>query len=145
MTFFYKRIFPILFFAPLLIVTLAPVFDGQRELPPLPFFLALAPMVLIFYFIMRKLVLDLVDAAWDDGDALIVRNGATQERIPLIDIKNVSYSALINPPRVTLSLRQPSKFGPEVTFCAPFQLIPFRKSPIVDALIDRIDKARRRG
>ena len=27
------------------------------------------------YFMMKKLVFDLVDEVWDDGDALIVMNG----------------------------------------------------------------------
>ena len=58
------------------------------------------------YFIMKKLVFDLVDEVWDDGDALVVKNRGQEERIALADIKNVSYSPFVNPPRVTLSLRR---------------------------------------
>jgi hypothetical protein len=101
-------------------------------------------MAAFAYLIMKKLVFDLVDEVWDDGDSLIVRNAGREERIPLTEIRNVSYSVLVNPPRVTLSLRQPTNFGSEVTFCAPLQLVPFSTSPIINKLIDRIDAKRKR-
>lgn len=92
---------------------------------------------------MKKLVFDLVDEVWDAGDALIVKSKNQEERISLSEIMNVSYSPIINPPRVTLTLRRPGRFGREVTFPAPIRLVPFSKSPIVDKLIDRIDTKRR--
>jgi len=95
------------------------------------------------YWLMRKLVFDLVDEVLDTGDALIVRNRGREERVALANITNVSYSPFINPPRVTLSLRQPSLFGTKVTFCAPVRFMPFTTSPVVDELIERIDAARR--
>ena len=145
-TFYYKRVFPIAFFGILLLVIVGPVLLGSNpaQPPPLPFFIIPAAMAVFAYVVMKKLVFDLVDEVWDDGDALIVRNGTMQDRIAFTDIKNVSYSVLINPPRVTLSLRQPSAFGSEVTFCAPLRFIPFATSPIIDALIDRIDAKRKR-
>lgn len=144
MTFYYKRVLPILFFGFLLVFIMAPVLAGRGEPPPLPFFIFPVFFAVFFYFLMRKLIFDLVDEVDDDGDALIVRNGATRDRIPLTNIKNVSYSHLMNPPRATLSLRQPGKFGSEVSFCPPMQLNPFARNPIMDALIDRIDETRRR-
>jgi hypothetical protein len=144
MTFFYKRVFPALFIVVLLFVTLTPVVAGHGDASPIPFFVVPAVMAVIFYTVMKKLCFDLVDEVWDDGDALIVRNGTTQERIPLSGIKNVSYTHLINPPRVTLSLRQPGNLGSELSFCAPVQLMPFAKSQNILELIDRIDAARRR-
>jgi hypothetical protein len=51
---------------------------------------------------------------------------------------------MINPPRVTLTLRQPSIFGTEVSFSAPVRFIPFAKSPLVEDLIRRVDAARRK-
>jgi hypothetical protein len=145
-TFYYKRVFPIAFFGILLLVIVGPVLLGSNpaQPPPLPFFIIPAAMAVFAYVVMKKLVFDLVDEVWDDGDALIVRNGTMQDRIAFTDIKNVSYSVLINPPRVTLSLRQPSAFGSSVTFCAPLRFIPFATSPIIDALIDRIDAKRKR-
>lgn len=145
MTFYYKRVLPIVFFGFLLFFMLTPVLAGRAEPPPLFFFVVPILFAVFFYVLMRKLIFALVDEVCDDGDALIVRNGTTQDRIPLTNIKNVSYSHLINPPRATLALRQPGKFGSEVSFCPPMQLNPFARSPIMEALIDRIDEARGRG
>jgi hypothetical protein len=92
---------------------------------------------------MKKLVFDLADEVLDDGDSLVVRFGSEQERIPLSQIMNVSYSYMSNPARVTLTLRTPGRFGKEITFSPPQRFVPFAKSPIVSDLIERIDAARR--
>jgi hypothetical protein len=81
----------------------------------------------------------------DAGDALVIKFGHDEERVALSDINNVSYSPLVNPPRVTLSLRNPSRFGDQITFCAPATFRPFSASPIIDELIKRIDAARGGG
>ncbi len=101
-------------------------------------------MAIFGYFIMKKLVFDLVDEVWDAGDTLIIKNKNQEERIPLSEIMNVSYSPFMNPPRVTLTLRRPGRFGKEITFSPPIRILPFSKNPIVDELINRID-AKRRG
>jgi hypothetical protein len=56
---------------------------------------------------------------------------------------NVSYSPVGNPPRVTLSLRTPSRFGDRLSFAAPVTIIPFTESPLIAQLIGRVDAARR--
>jgi hypothetical protein len=73
----------------------------------------------------------------------VVRNRGLEERVALADITNVSYAPLVNPPRVTLSLRSPTQFGDQINFCAPVRLVPFASSPVIDELIKRIDAARR--
>ena len=102
-------------------------------------------MIAVGFFVMKKLVFDLVDEVWDDGGSLLIENRGEEERVALSDIKNVSYSPLINPPRVTLSLRRPTVFGDEITFNAPMRFMPFSASPIIKELIDRIDLARRKN
>ncbi len=99
-------------------------------------------MAIFGYCIMKKMLFDIVDEVWDDGDALIVKNRKLQERIPLTNVMNVSYSPVI-PSRVTLMLRHPGAFGKEVTFWPPMAFGWFCRSPIVDELIERIDAARR--
>jgi hypothetical protein len=99
-------------------------------------------MIIFGYFIMKKLVFDLVDEVWDETDALVVRNRGREERIALSDIKNVSYSPFMNPPRVTLSLRRQTVFGDQIAFGAPVHFVPFSTSPIINGLIDRVDLAR---
>jgi hypothetical protein len=101
-------------------------------------------MGFFFYFLMRQVLFDLVDEAWDVGDYLLFKNKGIEETVPLTNIMNVSYTVLINPPRVTLTLRIPSRLGNEITFSPPHALKPFKKSPIVDELIERVDRARSR-
>jgi hypothetical protein len=143
MTFFYKRIFPIVMLGFLLLFIATPLASGK--FPPFPFILFPLIMVAIGYFVMDRLIWDMVDEVWEAGDALIVRNKRHEDRIPLASIMNVNYSPFINPPRVTLKLRTPSVFGDTVTFCAPVRLMPFSDNPMVDELIRRIDAARLRA
>ena len=147
MTFFYKRVFPIIWFGFLTLFMIGPgvisLSNGQALQPM--FFITPVIMMVVGYFFMRRTVFNLVDGVFDAGDALLVKNGSLEEQIPLADITNVSYAQMMNPPQVTLSLRQPTGFGDKVTFCAPTRLIPFASSPVIDDLIKRVDAARRRG
>jgi hypothetical protein len=141
-TFFYKRVFPVIWFG---FLALFMVLGVLWSATPSPMWLIMpAIMMIVGYIIMRKIVFDLVDEVWDAGDALIVRSRGREERVALTDIMNVGYAPLMNPPRVTLSLRRPSVFGNQITFSAPRTFMPFAKSPMIDELITRIDAARRK-
>jgi hypothetical protein len=146
MTFFNKRVFPAIWFGFLIVFIGIALFSGagRNAASPLPFLIAPAIMIVFGYVIMKKLVFDLVDEVWDDGDSLVVKNRGEEQRIALGDIKNLSYSPFMNPPRVTLSLRRPTVFGEQITFSAPVRLVPFSTSPVINDLIDRIDQARRK-
>jgi hypothetical protein len=138
MTFFYKRISPIIWFGLLAVFFLIGLL--KRDVP---FLVVLVLMVIISYQFMKKQVFNLVDEVFDVGDALLVRSGGWEERIALADIKNVNYSPYMSPPQVTLSLRRPTVFGDTIVFCAPTRLMPLSSSPIIEKLIDRVDAARR--
>ena len=147
LTFWYKRVFPAFWFGFLAIFIVLSVGipwanSTPAAIPPVPFFVVPILMTVGGYFVMKKLVFDLVDQAFDDGDTLVVKKGGRDDRIALSDIKNVNYSPLINPPRVTLSLRKPSIFGDKVSFCAPVRFIPFLSHPTIDEWIERIDAIR---
>jgi hypothetical protein len=146
-TFFYKRVFPAIWFAFLLVFIGISLFANPRTDRSLlfPFIVVPAGMMVFGYIIMKKLVFDLVDEVWDDGHALVVRNGGQEQRVEFADIKNVNYAPLVNPPRVVLSVRRPTVFGDQIAFCAPLRLLPFSSSPVISELIDRIDAARRRS
>jgi hypothetical protein len=146
MTFFYKRIFPFLWFGFLLVFIVVSLLAGPQPdaASALPFLIGPLAMAFVGYLIFKKLIFDLVDEVFDEGDSLLVRNGTQQEHIALSDIMNVNYSPLVSPPRVTLSLRRPSSFGDKITFCAPVRFIPFATSPVIDDLIQRVDAARRK-
>jgi len=145
-TFFYKRIFPIIWVGFLLvIIATALFFRSSSDLSSLlPSLIVPAVMIVIGYRIMKSLIFDLVDEVFDAGDALLVVNGGSKERIALSDIKNVNYVPYTSPPRVTLSIRCPSVFGSQITFCAPLRLVPFSTSPVIGDLIERVDRARER-
>jgi len=98
---------------------------------------------LMGYLIMRNLVFDLVDEVWDDGDSLVVKNKNKELRIPLGNIRDIRYSPLSRPSRVTLSLREKCEFGYEVTFMPREIFLPnFRKNKEIEDLIDRVGKSR---
>jgi hypothetical protein len=147
-TFFHKRVLPYLLFGVIALGVVVPllVTRGNPNAPPWPVFAAPLAVAIVIYVVLRKLVFDLADEVWDEGDALRVRFGDEEERIPLTEILNLSYAGVSNPPRLTLTLRTPGRFGREVTF-SPQQsfLSPlFRPNPLVNDLIERVDAARRR-
>src|SRR5215471_15585529 len=136
LTFFYKRVFPILWFGIIAVVlgvlisiTLA---GGQFPLPSL-----IIPVLMagFGYYLFKKLFFNLVDEVWDDGDALIVKNGREEERIGFTDIMNVSYTVLV---------RRPSSFGKEISFLPPMRFLRILPNPLITELIERIDAKRRR-
>ena len=139
-TTFNKKVFPIIWFGFLVCFVLITLRSGRVNLM---FFVVPAFMGVFGYFIMKKFLLDLVDEVWDSGNSLLVKNGAQQEMIPLSEIINVNYTILQTPNRVTLTLRQPSGFGKEISFLPPTRLFPFSKHPVVEDLIQRIDHSRR--
>ena len=114
-----------------------------KDAPPLAMLAVPMIMVLFGFFMMKKLVWDLADEVLDGGSFLVVRFGRDQDRIPFSNIVNVSYAYMVNPSRVTLTLRMPSRFGNEVSFSPPVRFIPFTKSPVVADIIQRVDAARR--
>lgn len=147
-TFFQKRVLPPLLFAVLAVGVAVPFVAtrGRPSAPPWPVFVMPVVVAAVIYLVLRRLVFDLADEVVDEGDALRVRFGEDEERIPLAEIINVSYSGITNPPRITLTLRTAGRFGREVSF-SPQQsfLSPlFRPNPLVNDLIERVDAARRR-
>jgi hypothetical protein len=149
-TFFLKRLLPLLWLGLLLGVVLAAAGAARvsAHAPPLALLLG-APLIvaLFIYALLRRLLLDLADEVYDEGDALRVRFRDEEERIPLANIINISFAGITNPPRATLTLREPCRFGREVTF-APIQPLfgPLlrTRNAIVSDLIERVDAARRR-
>lgn len=146
-TYFYKRIFPILWFGIVALVFFGGLFKivVSASASNVPFLVVPALMAIIGYQFMKKMAFNLVDEVFDAGDALLVRSGGREQRVPLADIKNVNYFPYGSPPQVTLSLRRPSVFGDTIVFCGPARIMPLSSSPVTEAkLLDRIDAARGR-
>ena len=148
-TFFTKKVFPVFWFGFLAVFFVIMVVTAVTKTngPPLP--LLLFPIALggVGFFVMKKQVFDLADEVYDCGEYLLVKRGRAEDQIQLKNVRNVSCSSLQNPPRITLSLREGSRFGTEVSFSpmAPFfSLNPFAKNPVAEELIRRVDEARER-
>jgi hypothetical protein len=144
MTFFIKRVYPVMFFGFLLIFPIIFILEwGTGRGPPLMALIVPAFIAAIFYFFAKKMFFNLVDEVWDAGEALVIRNKRMEERIALSEIMNVGYIPFMSPPFITLSLRSPGNFGSKISFCGPVRFLPFSANPIIDDLIERIDAARR--
>jgi len=94
------------------------------------------------YFAVRASQRNLVDEVYDCGDYLLVRNRGEEDTVPLSNIINVNFG--VKPPRITLTLDPPGKFGAEVWFAPPPQVY-FGFTPrneIAADLLMRADKAR---
>jgi hypothetical protein len=142
-TFFHKRIFPFIWFGFLSAFLGVGLFANVSGHGPGIMFIVVPMFMAAFgYFIMKKLVWDLFDEVFDEGTTLLFRNKGKEIRVSLRDIKNVSYSTMTNPPRVTLSIRYKTDLGDELSFSPPASWIPFKKNKDIEELIDRIDKAR---
>jgi hypothetical protein len=145
-TFFYKYIFPIFWFGFIILFVIIALFVPTRSGQSPSFSVLIVPIIMaVFgYSLMKKLVFNLVDEVWEDGDALVVKNRGQEQRIAFGEIKNVNYSTMSSPPRVVLSLRRPTVFGDQIAFCAPVRFMSFATNPLIDDLIERIDAARQK-
>jgi hypothetical protein len=145
-TWFHKVAFPFVWFGFMaLFVGIALVSEAGRKDP----MLLVVPLAMggVGFFIMKKLVWDLVDEVYDGGDYLVVKDRGREDRIAFGNIMHVNATSMTNPVRITLRLVTPCLFGSEVTFSplASFTLNPLARNPIMEDLIVRVDRARRKG
>ncbi len=140
-----QEIFPAFWFGFLALFLAFGALNGALRREPM-FLVAPLALGVFGFFMMRKLVWELVDEVLDYGDYLLVKNRGAEDRIMLSNIMNVSRSTLVNPPRITLRLVQPSKFGSEISFSpvVKFTLNPFAKNQIAEDLMTRAYRARSR-
>ncbi|WP_350016583.1 hypothetical protein ABNK63_02310 [Rhodanobacter sp. IGA1.0] len=148
---FYKRVFPVLwfgfivlFFAFSLWARLQPGSADDR--PPDLIFLAMPLMMAAIGFVVfRRLIFDLMDEVWLDGDWLVVTNRGEKRRVPLADVMNINATTTTNPRRITVMLRSAGPLGSEFNFmpASPRGLFNlFKPDPVATALIRRVDAAR---
>jgi hypothetical protein len=147
MTFFYKRVFPVIWFGFLgffVCIGGMNAVGKQKIVDVIPLLGVPLIMAIFGYFIMKLLVFDLVDQVWDCGDSILIRNKGREYQLPVSEFMSVGYTGFMNPPRITLSLRETSEdLGAEVAFIPPFRLFPYSMSPLARDLMLRVDEARR--
>lgn len=107
-----------------------------------PFLIIPVLMGIVGWYFARSNLRDLMDEVDDFGDHLVVRKGGEEETILLTNISNVNFN--VKPPRITLTLASPGKFGSEISFAPPPQLYfgPIPQNDIAKDLIARTAKAR---
>jgi hypothetical protein len=141
--FFSKRVFPIIWFGFLGFMMYQAVAWGAFKADPMSLIMPCA-MAVFGFFLMKKLVWDLMDTVYDCGDYLLVIKRGEEDKLLLSNIMNVSASTHTNPPRITLRLVRPGKFGAEIAFspATRFTLNPFAKNAVAENLMARVDQAR---
>jgi hypothetical protein len=146
-TFFYKRVFPAIWFGFLgffVCIGGANAIGKQQFLDLIPLIVAPLVMAIGGYAIMKWVVFNLVDEVWDCGDSILIKNKEREYQFPVSEFISVGYTGYMNPPRITLSLRETSEdLGTEIAFIPPFRLFPYSMPPLARDLMLRIDEARR--
>ena len=142
MTFYYKRVFPVLCFVfPALV--LAIMFSADWGPQGMPVVAWAVPLLVgaVGYLIFTLLASDLVDEVWDNGADLLVVNDGHVEPIALANIADVSYMWFANPKRLTLTLDKPGRWGKVLVFSPAVNLRNFIDYPLVDELRRRVEAA----
>ena len=145
-TCFYKRIIPLIGWGFPVLAILRWLLGRHSPSFADPVFL-LIPVgtAVLTHVFLHALTRDLADEVVESGDSLIVRKAGEEARIALADVVNVDASTLFNPPRITLSLRTPCRFGAKVVFSPPPNprlFAPFAPTPTAQARIERVHRAR---
>ena len=142
--FFLKKVFHIFWFGFLAIFLVTSITAKAYE-KNIIFIVQPLLMAAFGYFLLKKLIWDLVDEVYDCGDYLLIKHRNDEDKILLSNVMNISGVSFTNPPRTTLRLVKGSKFGSEITFSPLkpfFSFNPFSKNAVVEDLIIRIGAAR---
>jgi len=145
---FYKRVFPGLWFGFIALFFGFALWDrwhgGVSRGTPSDVMLLVTPLLMAAFGVVlfRRLLFDLVDEVWQDGDWLVLVDRGQQRRVALTDVVNVNTSNT-NPRRITVMLRtgSPSSFSFMPASPRGF-LSAFRPDPIAIELIRRVDARR---
>ncbi|WP_308367665.1 MULTISPECIES: hypothetical protein [unclassified Microbulbifer] len=140
-TFYFKKLFPSLWFGFLAIFLFTSLVSGAAKESLLS--LSVPIIMAIFGVVLFKdLVWDLADEVFDEGDSLLFRKGGKEQRVYLNEVINVSYVKMSSPEKIVIQVRSNGAIGKELAFNPPIRLNPFSKNPIAEELIDRVDRAR---
>jgi hypothetical protein len=141
-TFWNKKIFPFMWFGFMGLGTCLVILVIIQNKAPVVILIAPIFMMFLGYFLMRFLVFPLADEVYISGDHIVVRDKGIEDEFLISEIINVDSSIMINPPRITLTLRNPSKLGKEIIFCPPARLFGFSRHPIAEELIQKANQSK---
>ena len=140
-SFILKRLLPFFIIGILLLMPLIALIEGRFSI-----LVIVIPALIIAFtlFIMRKLVWELADEVYDAGEFLLVRRGGDEQKIYFSDIVNINYQGFTSPSRISVLCRTPGAFGNEVVFSGPLSFNPLNTPKLVQDLVERADRTRRR-
>jgi len=146
-TFFWKRVFPVLW-SGLLVFFLVEALQSGALLEGM-FVISIMGATGLALYVIYEGLRDLADEVYDCGDFLLIKKRREEERVALSDIRYVEFSTfgtLLRIPLISLKLfhSTPGKFGNEIAFVPPllFRLNPFAKDQVAVDLTARVDAAR---
>lgn len=86
---------------------------------------------------------DLADEVYDGGDHVVIKRGATTDKIPLANLRMVECTRNSSPEVMTLHFVRSTAFGRKIGFSpAGGRLNPLRAHPLVEDLMNRAHAAR---
>jgi hypothetical protein len=108
------------------------------------FVAAILGLAAVGLVLMKLFIWNLADEVYDCGDSLLVRRGGIEESVPISGIEEVALALFSRPPRITLRLATPGKFGDAIVFTPPTSpgLEIFGRNPIAEGLQARVQRAR---
>jgi hypothetical protein len=140
-TFYFKKLFPSVWFGFIAIFLVISLLSGATS-ESLMFLIVPIIMAVFGFALFKKMIWDLADEVYDEGDSLLFRKSGKEQRVLLKDIINISYAQMNSPERVVLQIRSGGEIGNELAFNPPMRINPFSKNPIITELIERVDRAR---
>ncbi len=119
--------------------------DGNLWRNPLPSAIAAGILcAALIYFFWKTQIHRLADEVQDCGERLQVRRGRVQEHIPLSNVTAVEVFSSGGLHRITVRLRQPSRFGSRIDFLPQASL--WSNLPAIKELAEDLsERARRRS
>lgn len=140
MTYFYKKVFPVIWITGFALLTFFIWFGCQAtsHMKWLALVCLIAGSIFLFWFSSRLKTVKL------RGDHIIISDYSSEELIPIIQIEEVKETRIWNPKLIKLRLNRPAAWGDEVIFIAPVRLqFVFTHHPLVKELRALIGEKRR--
>jgi len=134
-TLFHKVIFPVwwigLFGVGTVLLFLAPS-DKRGDLHSMPWIFLVITLAGSWLILTLALPLKHVDVG---PASFFVSDRSREIEIPFTAVARVTGSRFVNPPRITLHLRQPCEFGDRIVFLPPLRFVRgFKQHPLVKEL-----------
>lgn len=147
LTFFYKKIFPLLFIGGCIFFLFTALTSPEsiKNDSSLPVWVFPLFMFGILTMLFIKFLHPLADEVYEDGYNIWIKRGKIEIKIPFENIQNINHEKSSKPNRVTLSCRNVTQLGNEISFL-PISGFYSHKFTDFDVylkdLIDRIDQKR---